>query len=194
MNTDSRVSTAALEFSSKNATEFITTIPARTGLYRIANVPPEEFDRDWVSRSGGRFCESGADSRYYTIDKTPSLLETRHELGVEPTGITYSIESLCNSIDVFDVHKLPQDIQEALYEDRDSSAKYEKSLLLMDAIEQSSKFVSAQLKGVLYQSASGNLHGIEGNCLLLTDSSVQTKIIDTGDCSGLKDWKGTIYP
>jgi hypothetical protein len=167
--------------------DVITQIPKGSGVFHIANILPNQFDKAWISQNAGRFSEEGEKVKYYADKFDVCAKELGYPLGTTPSNVVFVAAEITEDTSVFDVHKLPINLQSELYEDKNSVTKYEKSHVLMETVREDSRF--KDIKGTYYPSASGQVLGTGGSCLALFDQPIPTNIIGSGDYS----WWKSLY-
>lgn len=159
--------------------DIVTPIPQGSGVFHIANVPPERFSRAWISQNAGRFSDEGQKVRYYANQFGVSSHEIGYPPGTDPSGVVFIAAELSETINAIDVHKLPSDIKVELYEDKDAATKWDKSHLLMQAVREDGRF--SDTRGAYFPSASGQALDTGGSCLALFNEPIPTSIIGSGD-------------
>ena len=156
-----------------------TELPAGSGIFHIANVPPEQFSPAWMSTSSGRFSVGGDKVRYFANNFDVCAHELGFGPGVEPSGVVFVASELSKSFSVIDVNKLPENIRNELYADKNQATKWQKSHVFMEAIRHNKGF--GELRGVYFPSASGIVLGTGGFCLALFEVPLPQSIVGSGD-------------
>ena len=162
-----------------NVDDIVTPIPQGSGVFHIANVPPEKFSQAWVSQNAGRFSDEGQKVRYYANQFDVCSREIGYPPGTDPSGVVFIAAELRETTNVIDVHKLPSSLNCELYVDKDPATKWDKSHLLMQAVREDGRF--SDTHGAYFPSASGQALGTGGSCLALFEEPIPTNIIGSGD-------------
>jgi hypothetical protein len=108
--------------------QLVTYIPSGSGVYRLVDVPPEQYQTGFTSTAVGSFknlCESG---NWGGSDINTCFAEAG------PTGIPiYEVTQFTQDTPVLTAFNLPEVAQRAIYEDRflPSPEKFDKSLIVL---------------------------------------------------------------
>jgi|688.fasta_scaffold168330_4 hypothetical protein len=187
MDNDCFYNTVKKYLGGREVNDLVTTIPEGSGVFHIANVTPERYDAAWASRNPGRFSEHGQKVRYYASEFDICSREIGCPPGIDPSGVVFIAAEISSALNVIDVHKLPSNIQDELYAERDPDKKWQKSHLFMKAVREDGRF--SDIRGAYFPSASGQLLGTGGSCLALFEKPIPTHIIGSGDCSWWRSQK-----
>ena len=164
--------------------DVITPIPKGSGVFHIANVTPDRFKAAWVSQNPGRFTDGRKKVRFYANEFDVCAREIGYPPGTDPSGIVFIAAELSETTNVVDIHKLPSEIGDELYADKNPASKWDKSHIFMQAVREDDRFRDA--RGVYFPSASGQSLRTGGSCLALFDEPIPTNIIGSGDYSWWK--------
>ena len=110
------------------AGQLLNTFPAGSGIFRIIDIPESKYQTGFVSTSAGSFKKLGESGNWYGDAMHVPFAEVR------PTGMPiYEVTRFRTDIPVLDVHALPVNFQNAIYEDRDLPAdSFKKSEIVLD--------------------------------------------------------------
>lgn len=162
-----------------DVTDIVTSIPEGSGVFHIANVPPERFAPSWVSQNAGRFSNQGEGVRYYANEFDVCARELGYPPETDPSGVVFVAAELTKATNVIDVHKLPDEIKAPLFADKDPQSKWENSYSFMQAVREDDRF--SDTCGAYFPSASGQMLNTGGSCLALIDEPIPTNVIGSGD-------------
>ncbi|MFN3243845.1 MAG: hypothetical protein ACE37K_20220 [Planctomycetota bacterium] len=157
------------EWLPSNHTKLLGELPAHSGLYRIVDVAADTYRTGYVSTNPGSYKTGAESGNWYGTDFLVAEAEVR------PTVLpVFEVSCLLQGTPVLDMHGLPQDLADALYEDRDlPSGSYTKSQIVREEV---SELVSPDsYSGIYFPSRR-----CEGGVILYNPAQVPSKVIYTG--------------
>ena len=163
--------------------ELCTTIPADSGVVRVANVPPEKFDTGFISTRPGRFKQDGALIKYWG-DKLPTCFG---EIGFPQPPQDFS--GVCEigytryEAQAFDISKIPEFLKNAIYSEHGEN-KWNKSHIVADELDKNPRFRGIEI--TIYPSASGKALEIGGACLAVKGNSEFISTVATGSIQDIE--------
>ncbi len=144
-------------------TSFLTDIPCGSGIIHLANVPHETWKPGFLSPNPGRWNLPEQPSKYFADDLTTCMAELGYWPEAKPYGRVVEVWETTKQFQVFDVTRLPGDLRQYLYEEKDPSRKWDASHVLVNCIN---GFDWADSVGGIYApSASGLALNTGGMCL-----------------------------
>lgn len=160
----------ASEVIRQNPAALLEPVPAGSGIYRFVNVPIERYDPGFIPTRQGRWNEHQADVGYYANDVKTCAAEVGYYGDQAPIPADYVVELLETTAEkpAFNVYRLPQDIQHALFELKEQDGKWDKPHALMEIIRNVPEYRGVDL--ILSPSASGLSLNIGGTCFIAQGS------------------------
>ena len=143
--------------------QFTETLTAGSGIIHLANVPWERWQPSFVSERAGRWNLQGQPTKYFADDLGVSLAELGYSATNPPFGRTVEVWQTKDQLPVISVGRFPKEIQSAIYQEKDSTKKWEYSHLLVEEFAKQS--YARDYLGFFAPSASGIVVRMGGLCL-----------------------------
>jgi hypothetical protein len=128
------------------ARQLLITVPSGSGVFRVIDIPGAQYQTGYVSTSPGSFKGLGESGNWYGSPIKTCFAE------VEPTGTpVYEATRFRQNTPFLSAFNLPNEIQQALYDDRDLPAgSYSKSHIVLELAQQ--YLPSGSYSGVFFPS------------------------------------------
>jgi hypothetical protein len=158
------------QFLQKKAKKLIDYLPAQTGIFRIVYIGEPLYKMSFVSLGGGGYKSAEEAGNWYGSDWDTCYAETRSS-----GECVYEVLMLNFSVPVINAYKLPESLQQSIYEDRDlPEGSHIKSQLVTTLAR---NYIDTCLSAGVY-FPSRRKPG--GGALVYDPTKVSTKVMYTG--------------
>lgn len=145
-------------------------LPSGNGIFRIIPVEPSQYSTAYVSTNPGSYKQSGFSGNWYGSELSVAEAEKN------PTGkCIYEVSRLLQDTPVANMYALPQNLQEAIYADRELLAgQFDKSHIVLSGL--SMYLPNSSYSGIYFPTRRG-----DGGCILINRAIVPIRTCYTGE-------------
>ena len=159
------------EWAATGCQQLLYEIPEGSGICRAVGVSPERYDVGFVSIAGGSYKQQNESGNWYATHQQFELAKVEARISSE---CIYEYSRFDQASPFLNCYKLPTELNEAIYQDRDLPAEcFEKSLIVKETAEH--YLPNQSFSGVFFPSRRG-----DGGILVFDRNQVSVSTIYTG--------------